>query len=361
MELEEKKGEARGKKRKIPWSWIYIGATIVAVLLFGLFNQEFGNVFETISNLTPGFLTIAIVVVLVYLLFEGELIRLLMRSQKIPMKFWTGQKIGLLGLYYSYITPSSTGGQPMQAAYLLRDKIPAGVSTAVLLIKFFCFQCAFVLCSVVSFVYMLPKLQAENPGIIPLIILGLIINGGSIVFFRAVFYKPVLHALCRCAKWFTRRFPKLEKRFHAQAAIDKFEADFSTYSDDFNAKTKYIVLGILGSIPQFILQMSVIYFIFRAFGYHDVSYAEVLAVQSLLQVSVSFMPMPGASGAQEIGFSTFFRNYFVNNDLYAAVMVWRFFTYYLIVIGGALLVVIDQLWYRKKKLREALEAPQKEE
>ena len=65
--------------------------------------------------------------------------------------------------------------------------------------------------------------------------------------------------------------------------------------------------------------------------------------------------------AQEIGFSSFFRNYFVNNDLYAAVMVWRFFTYYLIVIGGALLVVIDQLWYRKKKLREALEAPQKEE
>ena len=110
MELEEKKGEAQGKKRKIPWSWIYIGATIVAVLLFGLFNQEFGNVFETISNLTPGFLTIAIVVMLVYLLFEGELIRLLMRSQKIPMKFWTGQKIGLLGLYYSYITPSSTGG-----------------------------------------------------------------------------------------------------------------------------------------------------------------------------------------------------------------------------------------------------------
>ena len=87
-----------------------------------------------------------------------------MRSQKIPMKFWTGQKIGLLGIYYSYITPSSTGGQPMQAAYLLRDKIPAGVSTAVLLIKFFCFQCAFVLCSVVSFVYMMPGFSAWSLG-----------------------------------------------------------------------------------------------------------------------------------------------------------------------------------------------------
>ena len=37
----------KGEKRKIPWSWIYIGATVVAVLLFGLFNQEFGNVFAT--------------------------------------------------------------------------------------------------------------------------------------------------------------------------------------------------------------------------------------------------------------------------------------------------------------------------
>ena len=349
--------EKKGEKRKIPWSWIYIGATVVAVLLFGLFNQEFGNVFATLSRLTPGFLLLGIGVSLVYFLFEGELIRLLMRSQDIHLSFWTGQKIGLLGIYYSYITPSSTGGQPMQAAYLLRDKIPAGVSTAVLLVKFFCFQCAFVLVSLASFIYMLPKLQAENPGIIPWIVLGLVINGGSVVFFRAVFYQPVLHGLCRAAKWVTRRFPRLEKRFHAQEAIDKFEGDFSSYSDDFQSKKKSIVLGVLGSIPQFVLQMSVIYFVFLSFGYRSVSYWEVLAVQSLLQVSVSFMPMPGASGAQEIGFSTFFRNYFVNDDLYAAVMVWRFFTYYLVVIAGAVLVVADQIWYRKKRLRQALDAP----
>ena len=156
-----------GEKAEDPWSWIYIGATIVAVLLFGLFNQEFGNVFETISNLTPGFLTIAIVVMLVYLLFEGELIRLLMRSQKIPMKFWTGQKIGLLGIYYSYITPSSTGASPCRPPTCCGIRSPPGCPPRCCSSSFFCFQCAFVLCSAVSFVYMLPKLQAENPGIIP--------------------------------------------------------------------------------------------------------------------------------------------------------------------------------------------------
>ena len=102
-------------------------------------------------------------------------------------------------------------------------------------------------------------------------------------------------------------------------------------------------------MPQFVLQMSVLYFVFRSFGYHQAGFFEIFAMQSLLQVSVSFMPMPGASGAQEIGFSNFLRPYFVNNDLYAAVMVWRFFTYYLVVIAGAILVVVDQFLYGRKK------------
>ncbi len=175
------------------------------------------------------------------------------------------------------------------------------------------------------------------------------INGGSILFFGSMFFRPVLGVICRFAKWLVGRFPKLSERFHAAGTIDKFEADFDSYTDDFKEKKKSVIWGVLLSIPQFILQMSVLYFVFRSFGYNQAGFLEIVAVQSLLQLSVSFMPMPGASGAQEIGFSNFLRPYFVNNDLYAAVMVWRFFTYYLVVIAGALLVVVDQFLYGRKK------------
>ena len=361
-QFQEGGSTSRKKKRKIPWSMLYIAATIVAVLLFGVFNRKFGDVFRTIGNLTPGFLTLAILVSLVYFLFEGEIFRLLLRSQGYRIRVGAGLKNALLGLYYSYITPSATGGQPMQAAYLLRDsKIPVGISTAVLIIKFMCFQCAFVLVSLVSFLGMYHNLAAQNPRIIPFAVVGLAVNGASILFFSALFYKPVLHSLCRLAKWLVGKFRFLRKRKGLLDAVDRFEADFGSYTNDFAGKQKSLIAGVLLSIPQFIAQMSVIYFIFRAFGYHDVNYLEILAVQSLLQVSVSFMPMPGASGAQEIGFSSFFRNYFVNDDLYAAVMVWRFFTYYLVVIAGALMVVVDQFWYRKKKLKEASAALPEEE
>lgn len=336
---------AQPKKRKIPWSMLYIIATIGAVVLFGLFNREFGNVFYTITHLTPGFLSIAILVSVVFFFFEGGVILLLMRSQNIPMKLGSSMKIGLIGIYYSYITPSSTGGQPMQAAYLRRDKIPVGLSTAVLIMKFFCYQCAFVFCSLLSFLFLYGKISRENPGIIPFIVVGLIINGGSILFFGSLFCRPVLGAMCRFVKWLAGKFKRLSARFHVLESIDKFQADFDSYTDDFKEKKKAVIWGILLSVPQFILQMSVLYFIYRAFGYQQTGYLEIVAIQSLLQASVSFMPMPGASGAQEIGFSNFLRPYFVNNDLYAAVMVWRFFTYYLVVIAGALLVVADQLLY----------------
>lgn len=333
-------------KRKIPWGLIYIFAIIIAVIVFGIVNREFGNVFYTMKNLSPMYLAVAVLVTLIYFAFEGGISRMLMRSQGVPMKLSTALKISLIGLFYSYITPSATGGQPMQSAYLRRDKVPVGVSAAVLIIKFFCFQCAFFLCSLASFIFMYPKLHAETPRLIPLIILGLIINGGSIVFFPSLFVGKVLHTICRLAKWLVGKFKFLQRHFDLLSAIDKFEMDFISYKENFKEKRLSIIWGILLSIPQFVLQMSVIFFVFLSFGYTEISYFEVLSVQSLLQVSVSFMPMPGASGAQEIGFSSFFKNYFVNNDLYAAVMVWRFFTYYLVVIAGAVLVVADQLLYQ---------------
>ena len=353
--------EIQKKKRKLHWSMLYIGATIVAVLLFGVFNRQFGNVFHTIRNLTPGFLSLGILIILVYFVFEGEIFRLLLHSQGYHISFLSGQKNALLGLYYSYITPSSTGGQPMQAAYLLRDKIPVGISTAVLIMKFVCFQCGFVVVSVASLLGMYGKLKAENPGIIPFTILGIAINGFSILFFVSLFLKPVSQVFCRLAKRLVSKVGFLRKREGLNETIDRFQADFSSYTDDFKGKQKSLVAGVLLSIPQFIVQMSVIYFIFRSFGYHNVSYFEIVAVQSLLQVSVSFMPMPGASGAQEIGFSSFFHNYFVNDDLYAAVMVWRFFTYYLVVIAGAVFVVADQFWYRRKKLCQVAQASVEQE
>ncbi len=351
QEIELNTEPKKKKKRKIRWSWIYIIATVVIMLLFGVFNNSFKGVFKTISNMTPGFLSLALLTLLVYIVLESEIIHFMMKSQGIAINHVDSLKVGVIGLYYSAITPSSTGGQPAQSAYLYRDKVPAGKSTAVLLMKFFCFQVAFEVCALISFIFIYPTLEAQTGYMIPFIVLGLVINGLSCVFFSALFYKPFFNKICSAVKWIANRFKFLRENPNIAESIDRFEADFGSYTDNFNKKIGSIVLGIVLSFPEFILQMSVIYFVFRAFGYKDIPYVEIFMIQAVLQSAVSFMPMPGASGAQELAFTSLFSPYFINNDLFSGVMVWRFITYYLIVIGGGVLVVIDTALYERKKAK----------
>lgn len=337
------------EKRKIPWGTIYIVLTIVVVIAFGVANRQFDNVLNTLTTLIPKFLFIAIAITVVFFFFEGGIIHYLLKGQGEKIKFWRSMEIGLIGIYYSYITPSSTGGQPIQVAYLRRDNISVGSSVAALFVKFFAYQTAFVCCTLISFALMWKSISLTNPILIPFIWVGIAINACWIVGIPLLFCQPVLHKLCHFLRWLIVKLRFIKNKEKHTETIDRFEADFTDYTRRFSEKKSKVVISILLSVPQVILQMGVLYFIFRAFGYKNFSFCEITSMQTLLQSSVCFMPMPGASGAQEIGFSSFFQQYFSNADLYTAVMVWRFFTYYIVVIAGAVLVVIDGLINNRKR------------
>lgn len=341
------------EKKKIPWGLLYVLLTLAVLLVFGLANRELAGMFTVIANLSLGFIALAVLMTFVFLVMEGEIIRLLLNCQGERVGFWTTVKIGLIGIYYSYITPSSTGGQPAQVLYLLREKVSAGSSAAVLFVKFFAYQTAFVLCTILSLFRMYPRLKAESPELIPLVIVGIFVNGLWIAAIPLLFCAPVLHGMSNALVWLLSKCRFLKKRAVYMEKVRGFESDFADYTLRFRSKLRYVLLAVLLSVPQAVLQMSVLFVVFRAFS-SDVPYLELLCMQFMLQASVCFVPLPGASGAQELGFSMFFRDYFPSGErLYTAVLVWRFFTYYIIVLLGALLVVFDQFVYgrRKNKLK----------
>jgi uncharacterized protein (TIRG00374 family) len=51
----------------------------------------------------------------------------------------------------------------------------------------------------------------------------------------------------------------------------------------------------------------------------------------------SFVPIPGASGGIEYGFTQFFGNFIGLNMIGAVLIIWRTITYYLGIIIGAIL------------------------
>ena len=56
----------------------------------------------------------------------------------------------------------------------------------------------------------------------------------------------------------------------------------------------------------------------------------------------SFVPIPGASGGIEYGFTQFFGNFIGLEYISAVLLIWRTITYYLGMIIGALLFNLEK-------------------
>ncbi len=345
------------EKKKIPWSTIYLVATVVAIGAIVLANNQIGNVLATISTLSWTEMAIAVVVLIAFLFMEGFIVWYLLRVLKEEnATVMSTVKVGIIGLYYSYITPSATGGQPAQVLYLSRDKgISAGSSVAALFIKFFSYQVVLVLMTVISFIFMYDSISQNTPEIIPFIYLGLGINCIWIVLVPLVFSKKILNKGCNFVVKLINKIKFIKKKEKYIAHVEKFREDFTNYTQRFIDNKLSVLVSVLLTIPQVIFQMGVLYFVFASMGNMGVSFTEMTAMQTILQCSVSFVPLPGASGAQEFGFSAMIGRFFTEEQLYGAMMIWRFLTYYLVVVSGAVLVIVDQLIYKakmRKKIQE---------
>lgn len=83
--------------------------------------------------------------------------------------------------------------------------------------------------------------------------------------------------------------------------------------------------------------------VYHAFGLSEVSSMELITMGVLLYIGASYTPLPGASGAQEGGFAVLFKGIFPDARLFVALLIWRFSTYYLNVIVGAVVATVSSI------------------
>lgn len=91
-------------------------------------------------------------------------------------------------IYYSAITPSSTGGQPVELYYMARDNIPYRVSTLVILIDTILYKLVILFLGVLS-ILLFPNLLLQNGFIFTvLLLLGVVLDIIVILFFSFLIF-----------------------------------------------------------------------------------------------------------------------------------------------------------------------------
>lgn len=331
------------------------------VVFFGFRSGDITQVRQAMTRVNPWWLLGGLGCFLIHMTMEGSLLYLFFRFQSLRVRYRHCITVGLIGMYYSSITPAATGGQPMQVFSFKRHGVPAGVTSSALAVKFFCWQCALILLGAVMWLV--------NPGVVgqalghgtALVWVGFLLNGIAVA---AVILLAISRSLVRAIIIF---IVNLLHRLRIVKNLERTSSRWDAALEDFHASVdllgrqplQFLLLFAL-SVVQVVGLMSATYFVYRGFGLKGAPYHHILTVQLMLYLAASFTPLPGSSGAQEGGFYLFFSSFFPSAVIFPALLVWRFLTYYLSIIAGFIAVVIDGASSGRRRALAAIPDPKEE-
>ena len=332
------------------FNFLFIFATLAVVLLVGFNGQEMSGAVEALKAIGPGWIVLCLLSYSGNVAFDTLSLHYFLRRQGQEISFAYSLFVSVMGSYYCNITPGASGGQPMQVFYLSRKKIPVGIGASALTVKLFCFQFMLAVLGTVLWIAHGPFIAEQLGGNSWILIVGYAYNWFTVLLMIVLSFchKPVellirfsvklgvLLRICKNPDESRRKWKEVQASFHSciQSLVKR--------------PLDLLVQLVTGGVELMALMM-VISFVYRAFHLSGVEWSKLTALGVMLYTSAAYTPLPGASGAQEGLFALYFASVFPDGIRVMALLVWRFFTYYMSLIVGAVVSVVHGFVSGKKK------------
>lgn len=334
-------------------SFFFIAASVTIVLIIAFSNTELKDAWGAISKLDLWWLAGIFGCWIVCAVFDGLNYWCYLRREKLKISIGRAINVSLIGFYYSNITPSAAGGQPMQVNSLRKAGIPVGYGTMAVTIRFFTNQFTISMMSLLLFLFNRAFVYEKLGGVMWLVRIGWLINFAAVPLVILATWKR--NWIQGIASWLVGLLAKMRIIKNKDAMLQKVTEVLDTYNKamlDLLKRPGQITIQFLCSFISLLGLTATIIFVYHAFGQHGTPWYQILTLSCLLYVSASYTPLPGASGAQEGGFLVFFKDVFKNGTIGMALLTWRFFTFYLFLIVGVGTVVLEKIILKhEKKLR----------
>lgn len=338
---------------------LFIVGTFAAVVCIAFRSGDIFRIGDALRAVSPWWLLGALGCFCLHAFLEGALVHVFFRFQHVGARLGSSLIVGLIGMYYSAITPAATGGQPMQVYAFKRRGIPPGIATSALAVKFFCWQSALLLLGGTLWLLFSDVVARTLQQGVWVLLVGFLTNGVAVVM---VILLAVSRNVVRAILIF---LVKVAHRLRIVKDVARTSSKWDAALMDFHASVdlltghpfQFLALFLMSAV-QVTTLMSAVYFVYRGFGLSGARYMHLLTVQLMLHLAASFTPLPGASGAQEGGFYLFFGSFFPSDRMFAALLIWRFVTYYAAIVFGFAAVLVDGArgMTGRRAVRAALEA-----
>ena len=313
---------------------------ILVLILYFVLKDDFVNIINTLIKTDLRWILIAIIFIFLYWLIRSLSLFIITKEYSSTLKFKKIFGLTLITQFFNGITPFSSGGQPMEVYYLTKCGIKASKGTNIIIQNFILYQMALILHGIIAISLNYHFHFFKEVAILKeLTLIGFIINtlvGVGLLFisFSTGFNKFIINFLIKigykikiiknkekCIETWTNRL----EEFHESAALLIDKKSLFVKGIIYN----FIALSIFYVIPLFII---------FGMGSFNINAIQTITASAYVLIIGAFVPIPGGSGGIEYGFMQFFGNFVGGSILSASLLVWRFITYYLGIIVGAITI-----------------------
>lgn len=341
----------KGKKKRILSALFLIVLCVVSVyvmyeLVDAMNDGSQASLVDMLRNMNVGYFAVGMSLFAVIVLLESGKFAYINKVVQKKFRPVMSFKLAVLGKYYDNITPLATGGQPFQIHYLMKKDVPAGVATAIPLIKYFINMFALVLVSILLFAFSFPssvstpvKVAAIFGLVLNCLLPGFLITCSVLPKFATKLAKFVVGVGVKL-KLVKDREAQLNKAFKL---VDDFKSSLRLISKG----GIHIVALLLICVVETCVTLTVPYFLCVALGGVTPGWdrlVEIVALNAVVFQSVSFIPTPGNAGFAESSAALVFQGInLTEGTLFWIVLIWRILNYYLFILLGIIVIAIDYI------------------
>lgn len=335
--------------------WKKILVAIIFFLVMGLtFYAVFSgtdprDVFKEMLNIAPLFVVAMLLSAVAFVATEGLKIWLMMDGRHHFKYYFRCCCYALVELFYGGITPSASGGQPIQLLYMKRDGYSFSRG-----------------CASMSFI------EATNKGVLAFSGLLIVIfwrkplfeifddyigwyflGWGILIFWTCVLIMLIIKPeICERAVLFIMKLPiKMRLIKDSKKANDMVVHFFDGYRHIFamikESKLKAVLVAALSFLQRFFLLL-VTYWVYLGLGLSGTGFWEIIIVQLIVVVASDMIPLPGAQGISEFIYHKIFVGIFGTAYLTTSMCAMRAVSFYFILFLGILVVIGRKIPFKKK-------------
>lgn len=324
---------------------LLLGATLFLLLR----EQSLPELGKVLRSVRTEYIVAAGICSALFITFSGANISNCLKLLDYSASAAQAAKYALAGFFFSSVTPSASGGQPMQLFYMKADGVTFSNGTLCLLLEFLSYQSAAVLLALFALVFCTLTGFAVSANMRTLLLVGVLLNTLTLLLTLILIF----------SKRLSRRLIELaDKLLHAlrlkaaDAISQKLYSQLESYQ-----QSAEVIRTKLAHAPKLLctsaMQLTSLYavagFVYLAFDLPPAQLPEVLALQAILYISVSALPLPGAVGASEGGFVILYKQLFGMSLLNGAMLLSRAMSFYLPVAVSGISMAIYALLAKKRK------------